>query len=236
MRREVLSAILDARKAKRPVAVVTLIGPGRQALISADGSLLAGDHGVLGDDVSAVVEAALAEDRSHNLETAGGLVFVQALNPPLRMAIVGAVHITQALAPMAALLGYEVTVIDPRRAFASGERFPAVRVLGEWPDEALKGLRLDHRTAVVTLTHDPKLDDPALAVALDSEAFYIASLGSRRTHAARIERLRQAGFRDEAIARIHGPAGLAINARSPAEIATAILAQATQALRGGAAA
>ncbi len=139
MRREVLSAILDARKAKRPVAVVTLIGSGRQALISADGSCLAGDEGVLGRDVSAAVEAALAEDRSHNVETAGGLVFVQALNPPLRMAIVGAVHITQALAPMAALLGYEVTVIDPRRAFASGERFPGVKVLGEWPDEALKG-------------------------------------------------------------------------------------------------
>ena len=236
MRREVLSAILDQRKAKRPVAVVTLICSGRQALISADGSLLAGDEGLYGDDVSTAVEAALAEDRSHNLETAEGLVFVQALNPPLRMAIVGAVHITQALAPMAALLGYEVTVIDPRRAFASGERFPAVQVLGEWPDEALKGLRPDRRTAVVTLTHDPKLDDPALAVALDSEAFYIASLGSRRTHAARIERLKQAGFRDAAIARIHGPAGLAIKARSPAEIATAILAQATQALRGGAAA
>jgi xanthine dehydrogenase accessory factor len=236
MRREVLSAILDARKAKRPVAVVTLIGSGRQALSSADGRRLAGDDGVLGRDVSAAVEAALAGDRSHNLETAEGLVFVQALNPPLRMVIVGAVHITQALAPMAALLGYEVTVIDPRRAFASDERFPGVKVLGEWPDEALKGLQPDRRTAVVTLTHDPKLDDPALAVALGSEVFYIASLGSRRTHAARIERLRQAGFGDQAIARIHGPAGLAINARSPAEIATAILAQATQALRGGAAA
>lgn len=233
MRRELLAAVREAQRTKRPAALVTVLDSGAQALFSAQGEKLAGDEGLVDEAIAQSIEASIRQDRCLNVDTPLGRAFVQSLNPPLRMAIVGAVHITQALAPMAALMGYEVTVIDPRRAFASEDRFPNVRVVMEWPDEALSALAPDRRTAVVTLTHDPKLDDPALSVALKSPAFYIASLGSARTHAARIERLKRAGFDDEAVARIHGPAGLAIGARSPAEIATSILAQATQTLRSG---
>lgn len=232
MKRDLLAAVTRAQKAKRPVALITHLESGAQALIASDG-FVAGDEGLVDGGVVTAAGDAIRDDRCNSLDTPRGRVFVQALSPPLRMAIVGAVHITQALAPMAALLGYEVTVIDPRRAFASEDRFPGVSVVVEWPDDALSEMALDRRTAVVTLTHDPKLDDPALGIALRSPAFYIASLGSTRTHAARMERLKQAGFSDSDISRIHGPAGLSINARSPAEIATAILAQATQQLRGG---
>jgi xanthine dehydrogenase accessory factor len=152
------------------------------------------------------------------------------------MVIVGAVHITQALAPMAALAGYDVTVIDPRRAWATGNRLPGVQINDGWPDEAMEELAPDSRTAVITLTHDPKLDDPALAVALRSPAFYIGCLGSRRTHARRLERLGAQGFGESDFARIHGPLGLAIGARSPAEIAISAMAQLTEVLRKGAAA
>ena len=231
MKRDLLAAVIEAQRAKRPVALVTNLGSGAQALIASDG-LVAGDEGLVDDGTAAAAGDAIRDDRCSSLDTPRGRIFVQPLNPPLRMAIVGAVHITQALAPMAALLGYEVTVIDPRRAFASEDRFPGVRVVVEWPDDALGELAPDGRTAVVTLTHDPKLDDPALGVALKSPAFYIASLGSTRTHAARVKRLKRAGFGDTDIARIHGPAGLPIGARSPAEIATAIMAQATRQLRG----
>jgi xanthine dehydrogenase accessory factor len=155
-------------------------------------------------------------------------------NPPLRLIIVGAVHIAQTLAPMAALAGYAVTIIDPRRAFATDARFPDVTLIGEWPDEFMATMTLDRRTAVVTLTHDPKLDDPALQTALKSDAFYIGALGSKRTHAARLGRLRSAGFGDGDCARIRGPVGLDIGALSPAEIAVSILAQITQVLRGSA--
>jgi xanthine dehydrogenase accessory factor len=161
-----------------------------------------------------------------------GQLFVQAFNPPRRLVIVGAVHFAQSLAPMAALTGYAVAVIDPRRAFATDARFPDFTLLSDWPDEAMERLKPDNRTAVVTLTHDPKLDDPALQVALRSEAFYIGALGSKRTHAARCERLRAAGLADSDLARIHGPAGLAIGAKSPAEIAISVMAQMTAARHG----
>ena len=154
--------------------------------------------------------------------------------PAPRLILVGAVHISQALAPIAALAGYGVTVVDPRRSFATDARFPAVALTTEWPDEALTRLAPDARTAVVTLTHDPKLDDPALTVALNSPAFYIGSLGSRKTHAARLKRLAAAGFDDAALARIHGPVGLPIGALSPAEIAISVLAQITAVRRAGA--
>lgn len=233
MKRELLAAIVEAQQAKRAMALVTVLDTGAQVLVSEEAAVIAGDAGLVDDEIIAAAGTAVGDDRCRTLQTARGTVFVQTLNPPLRMVIVGAVHITQALAPMAALMGYEVTVIDPRRAFASSDRFPDLRVVVEWPDDALRALAPDRRTAVVTLTHDPKLDDPALRAALESPAFYIASLGSKRTHAARVERLKQAGLGDEDIARIRGPAGLAIGARSPAEIAAAILAQATQELRGG---
>ena len=158
-------------------------------------------------------------------------MFFQPFNPPLRLFVVGAVHIAQPLIRMAQELGYETLLVDPREAFAREERFEGVPVNTEWPDDALEELGIDARTAVVTLTHDPKLDDPALSVALKSEAFYIGALGSRRTHASRLRRLSNEGFDTEALSRIHGPIGLAIGARSPAEIAVSILGQMTEVLR-----
>ena len=173
-----------------------------------------------------------AMDRS-GLEEDGS-TFVHIHNPPLRLIVVGAVHIAQALLPMARIAGYDPVVIDPRGAFGSQARFPGETILDDWPDEALDAVGLDARTALVLLTHDPKLDDPALHRALNSRAFYIGALGSKRTHASRVERLREAGFDDTAIARIRGPVGLDIGAASPPEIAVSILAQMVQALRRGA--
>ena len=174
-------------------------------------------------------DARFAADRSGVDED--GRTFVGVHNPPLRLAIVGGVHIAQALVPMARIAGYAPVVIDPREAFASAARFPDTTLVHEWPDEALEALGLDARTALVLLTHDPKLDDPALHIALRSDAFYIGALGSTRTHAKRTERLGEAGFGADQIARIHGPVGLDIGAAGPQEIAVSILAQMTQVLR-----
>ncbi|MCC1492342.1 XdhC family protein [Cognatishimia sp. F0-27] len=160
--------------------------------------------------------------------------FVAIHNPPLRLVVVGAVHIAQALVPMARIAGYDPAVIDPRETFASEARFPGTRLLHDWPDEAVDALGLDQRTALVLLTHDPKLDDPALQRGLAAECFYIGALGSTRTHSKRVDRLREAGFDDAAIARIHGPIGLDIGASGPPEIAVAILAEMTLRLRKGA--
>jgi xanthine dehydrogenase accessory factor len=181
-------------------------------------------------EVQDAIRAALAADASGVIETANGAVFVEVWNPPLRLLLIGAVHIGQALAPMACLAGYRVTVIDPRSAFASASRFPGVEIVAEWPDEVLPGLKPDRRTAIVTLTHDPKIDDPALLAALRSDAFYIGALGSRKTHGKRCGRLAEAGVPADQIARIHGPVGLAIGALTPAEIAISILAQITAVL------
>ncbi len=157
--------------------------------------------------------------------------FVTIHNPPLRIAIVGAVHVAQFLAPMARACGHDPTLIDPRSAFATPDRFPGERLRCDWPDIALQTLAPDARTAIVTLSHDPKIDDPALAVALRSDAYYIGALGSARTHAARLDRLAAAGFAADALARIDAPAGLAIGARTPAEIALSIMAALTRTLR-----
>ncbi len=227
MQRPVLDALLAARADKRAVALVTNLDNGRQALL--DGDDVTGDL-TLGSVVLDRIRQAIADDRSGAL--ADTSLFVHVNNPPLRMVVVGAVHIAQALVPMATLAGYDVTVVDPRHAWATDARFPDVTLSTAWPDEALTALRPDRRTAVVTLTHDPKLDDPALLVALTTDAFYIGSLGSKRTHAKRLDRLRAEGLDDTQLARIHGPAGLAIGAKSPAEIAVSIVAQATQALHG----
>lgn len=161
-----------------------------------------------------------------------GETFVAVHNPPLRLIVVGAVHIAQALVPMAQIAGYDPVVIDPRSAFATPERFPGVALMDDWPDEAVGALGLDGRSALVLLTHDPKLDDPALEAALRKECFYIGALGSKKTHAARVERMQAAGFGADDIDRIHGPVGLDIGAAGPAEIALAILAQMTAVLRG----
>ncbi|MBY6081006.1 XdhC family protein [Ruegeria arenilitoris] len=161
-----------------------------------------------------------------------GQTFVAVHNPPLRLIVVGAVHIAQALVPMARIAGYDPIIIDPREAFASQSRFPGEKLLTDWPDEAVASIGLDARTAVVLLTHDPKLDDPALQAALNSEVFYIGALGSSRTHAKRVQRMTEAGFSTEQLQRIHGPIGLDIGAAGPAEIAVAIIAQMTAVLRG----
>jgi xanthine dehydrogenase accessory factor len=162
-----------------------------------------------------------------------GTTFVAIHNPPLRMIIVGAVHIAQALVPMARIAGYDPMLIDPRESFGSQDRFPGETILNDWPDEGVRAFGLDARTALVLLTHDPKLDDPALAEAMRSDVFYIGALGSTRTHTKRVGRLTDQGFGEDQIARIHGPVGLDIGAASPSEIALSILAQATQALRHG---
>jgi len=226
MKRAALDAVLRAREEQRPVALITRLVDGEQRLVAA------GDAG-LEPALALAVEEALRDDRCRTVATAAGEEFIQVFNPPLRLLVVGAVHIAQALAPLAVLLGYQVTVVDPRRSFATPERFPGVTLDTDWPDEALERRAPDARTAVITLTHDPKLDDPALHVALRSPAFYIGCLGSTRTHASRLERLREAGFEESALARLRGPLGLAIGARSPAEIALAALAQITGVLRGG---
>lgn len=222
---DLLARLEQARAAQRPVVLATRLPSGEQLL-------LPGDDAPSG--LAAAAEAALQADRSQTVEADGAQWFLHAYNPPLRLVVVGAVHIAQALVPMAAGLGYGVTVADPRRAFASDERFPGVSVSTDWPDEALDALRPDSRTAIVTLTHDPKLDDPALDRALRSQAFYVGALGSRKTHAARLSRLRELGHGDAALARIRGPVGLDIGAVTAPEIALSILAQIVAVRRGAA--
>ncbi|HWL68372.1 MAG TPA: XdhC family protein [Geminicoccus sp.] len=231
MKLALLDALEAARKAKRQVCLVRLLDQGGTEALVVDGRQTEGAP--LPEDALEAARAALREDRSKTAETSAGKAFLQVFNPPLRMIIVGAVHITQSLAPMAELAGYEVTVVDPRRAFATDQRFPNTRVTQDWPDEALEQLAPDRRTAVIALVHDPKLDDPALDVALKSDAFYIAALGSKKNAAARQERLQALGHDPATTARIRGPAGLPIGAVSPAEIAISVLAECTQALRQG---
>jgi xanthine dehydrogenase accessory factor len=217
VKRETLDRLLAAVREKRPVVLATDLASGEQRLLEAD--------------ASAAAREALRNDACAQAEESGRRLFLQPWNPALRMIIVGAVHVAQPLGAMAALAGYEVIVVDPRQAFATEARFPGVALRGEWPDEALGALALDARSAVVTLTHDPKLDEPALAVAVRSPAFYVGALGSRKTHAARCERLRALGLGEAELARISAPVGLAIGARSPAEIAVSILAEVTERLR-----
>ena len=229
MKRRLLDELLEARAEKIPCAVLTCLSSGRQTLFRWDDGAGAA---ALDPELHSALRDALRRDRSGCVETETESVFVHVFNPPLRLVVVGAVHIAQALVPMAGLVGYDVVVVDPRRSFASADRFPGIVLVDEWPDDAVTALAPDSRTALVTLTHDPKLDDPALIAGLRSPAFYIGSLGSRRTHRARLERLRQAGVEERALARIHAPIGLDIGAQSPAEIATAIVAEITAVLRG----
>jgi xanthine dehydrogenase accessory factor len=183
------------------------------------------------DPLKEVVEKHIRRGRSGMVETPAGKVFLTVYVPPAQLVITGAVHISQALAPIARIVGYDVTIVDPRTAFASIERFPDVKVIAEWPDVALPPLGIDRYTAFVALTHDPKIDDPALTYALARDCFYIGALGSKKTHARRIERLKAQGLSDGALARIHAPIGLEIGAVSPAEIAVAIMGEITAELR-----
>jgi xanthine dehydrogenase accessory factor len=227
MKTATLKQLLADQKAKTPVALVTDLTSGEEALVYHESAT-----GALAKKAAVVAAArdALQDDKSRTVTLQHGDIFVHVFNPPLRMVLVGAVHIAQPLSRMAAVGGYDVTVVDPRQSFATEDRFPGVTIVDEWPDDGLRSLDLDRRTAVVTLTHDPKLDDPALGVAIRSPAFYIGALGSRKTHASRTERLRAEGFTDAEIGRVHGPVGLSLGAVSPAEIAVSILAQVTSVL------
>jgi len=227
MKRALLAAWVEARRARRPSVLLTWLESGEQRLV-ADPAELGSEEELLRQTVA----EALASDRAHRIEVGGQTVFVQPDNPPVRLVIVGAVHIAQHLAALAGRLGYEVLVVDPRTAFASRERFAEVTLSHDWPDAALDAHGLDRRSAVVVLSHDPKLDDPALERALRSEAFYIGALGSQRTQARRRERLRALGFDEASIERVRGPVGLDLGARSAAEIALSIAAELVACLRG----
>lgn len=224
MKRELLEQILAARAQKRPIAVATRLADGAQSLF--DTTTFEGGV-ALNPEQLAEARALLISGRSGALATSKGEIFLRSYAPPPKMVIVGAVHIAQFLAPMAALAGFEVVVVDPRRAFATEARFPGVTLVTEWPGSAFAKIGLDEHTAVVTLTHDPKLDDPALQAALQSPVFYIGALGSTRTHAKRIERLREHGLAELA-PRIHAPVGLDLGGRAAAEIAVSVLAQVIQ--------
>ena len=223
MQLDILTALNAEREARRAAVVVTNVESGRQRLVKA--------ADVAKDSLRPVLAEHLRTSKSGMEQTAEGRVFLTVHVPAPQLVIIGAVHISQALAPIGTLLDYDVTIVDPRTAFASPERFPDVKVVAEWPEQALPPLNVDRYTAFVALTHDPKIDDPALAHALARDCFYIGALGSRKTHGRRVERLKQQGFSDADIARIHAPIGLDIGAVSPAEIAVAIMAQITEKLR-----
>jgi xanthine dehydrogenase accessory factor len=223
MRLDILKALNTERAARRAAVVVTHQESGEQRLVTQDK--------IAADPLKELLEAHLRSGKSGMEEAADGKVFLTVHVPPTKLIAIGAVHISQALAPIAALLGYDVTIVDPRTAFASPERFPGVKVIAEWPDTALPPLGVDRYTAFVALTHDPKVDDPALLHALERECFYIGALGSRKTHGRRLERLKGQGAGDEALARIHAPIGLPIGAISPPEIAVAIMGEITSRLR-----
>ena len=223
MRLSLLTALNAERAARRAAVLVTDLASGAQRLVRA--------VDVASDPLAEPIATALRMGKSGVVPTAEGAVFLAVQVPPVRLLVIGAVHVSQALAPMAKLAGLDVTIVDPRTAFATADRFPDVTLLAEWPDLAIARLGLDRFTALAALTHDPKIDDPALDAALKAECFYIGALGSRKTHAARVARLEKAGFDEAVIRRIHAPIGLDIGAVSPAEIAVSVLGQVIEALR-----
>jgi xanthine dehydrogenase accessory factor len=223
VRLDILSALNAERAERRAVVVVTDVASGNQRLVKAVDAAK--------DPLKDLIAERLRTGKSGMAETPEGRVFFTVHVPSPRLVAIGAVHISQALAPIARLLDYDVTIVDPRTAFASPERFPDVKVIAEWPDEALPPLGVDRYTAFVALTHDPKIDDPALTHALARECFYIGALGSRKTHARRLARLKEQGVTDNNLGRIHAPIGLDIGAISPAEIAVSIMGEITARLR-----
>ncbi len=223
MHLDLLSRLNAERAARRAAILVTDLASGEQRLVQ--------ENDVAGDPLSGDLQACLQQGKSRLLERDGRQFFLTVQVPPVRAVIIGAVHISQALAPMMKGVDLDVTIIDPRTAFATPERFPDVPVLADWPDAVLPDLNLDRYTAVLALTHDPKIDDPALAAALRSQCFYIGALGSRKTHERRRQRLIALGFTEADLARIHAPIGLDIGAVSPAEIAVSILAELVATLR-----
>lgn len=223
MQLALLKALNEERAARRAAIVVTALESGEQRLVKASE--------VSNDALRTVLEKRLRSGKSGTEETANEKFFLTVFVPPPRLVITGAVHISQELAPMAQRLGYDVTIIDPRTAFATSERFAGIKLLADWPDKVLPSLNIDAHTAFAALTHDPKIDDPALLHAFSKDCFYIGALGSKKTHATRLERLKSQNTSDAQLARIHAPIGLAIGAVSPAEIAISILAEITARLR-----
>jgi xanthine dehydrogenase accessory factor len=223
MRLDVLKALNGARRERRAGVMVTRLADGEQRFVEASG------FGA--DPLAASLDSALRMSKSGAVSFDGVDYFLNVQAPAPRLTLIGAVHISQALAPMARIAGLDVTVVDPRTAFATPERFPDTPVMAEWPEEALAALPPDRYTAICLLTHDPKIDDPALIVALKADCFYIGALGSRKTHAKRLERMRAQGFDEHALARIHAPIGLDIGAVSPAEIAVSIIGEIVASLR-----
>ncbi len=226
MRLDLLRELNEARAARQPVILATAMEGGAQRLVRP------GDR-IEDARLAAEIAARWRSGRSGMAESDSGPVFLTVHLPPPKLVMIGAVHISQALAPMARIAGLDAVIVDPRTAFATRERFPDVPLHAEWPQDALPKLDIDRYTALAALTHDPKIDDPALVHAFERDCFYIGALGSRKTHARRVERLKAQGVGDETLARIHAPIGLDIGAESPAEIAAAVLAQIIQALRKG---
>lgn len=227
MKAEQLSAAMQAQADKRPVVLLRSLDADAQWLLDPERTP-DGLEG-LSDALRARCYEALKQDGASVFESDDGRYLLQTLSPPYRLLVIGAVHIAQVLVPMARAAGYAVTLIDPRPAFATPERFPDIEILNAWPQDVMEELALTSRTAVVTLSHDPKIDEPALAAALRSDAFYIGALGSKRNHAGRLERLAALGFDAANLERIAGPVGLDLGGRAPAEIAVSILAQIIQA-------
>jgi len=226
VKRDLLERLVAAQTSNRPAVLARSLSGNSQFLLDS------GTDSEVPDGVPAEVlreaRRALKRDGARTIEVAGQRYLLQTLSPPPRLLVIGAVHIAQALIPMARVAGYDVQLIDPRAAFATRDRFPGIEIINQWPQEVMRELPLNSRTAVVTLSHDAKIDEPALKAALESDAFYIGALGSKKNHAKRLQRLAALGFDDETLARIAGPVGLPLGGRSPAEIAVSILAQIIQ--------
>ena len=216
MKDKTLKLVLSEKNNRNTIIVATELESGQQIILNNNDK---------NNQIYISAKSLIKQGKSDIINIDNQRWFINISLPPLRLVTVGAVHIAQPLAEIATIAGYEVTIIDPRAAFANNKRFPNINIINEWPEEALIDFKIDNRTAVVTLTHDPKLDDSALYAALNSKAFYIGSLGSKKTHNARIERLKIAGFNEDAIKNIHGPVGLSIGAKSPQEIAISIMSE-----------
>jgi xanthine dehydrogenase accessory factor len=225
MIRELAENIVTARAERKPVALLTWLESGAQRIVLPDSHINE-------PELTNALADAFRLDRSGTVETADGELFIRVFNPPLRLVVIGAVHAAQYLVPIAQMMGHDVTIIDPREAFASPDRFPDAHIITEWPEDGLPLVGIDGRTAIIALTHDSKIDDIAIRMGLEQGAFYVGALGSKRTHAQRVERLKAMGMSEADLARLHAPIGLDIGAQGPAEIAVSVMAELVAVLRG----